>query len=260
MRVAVVQAGVCPTGRTTTFQAALAAIDAAAANDPAPDLVLLPAFVDVLAVISGRGAPLEAVQGQTAAGCGHRARIWGVFVAFGMAERGSGGPYLSSVLIDRDGDVRLSQRQVCVSKTAGVAFKPGCAHRTVHILLGRIGLLAGDDLFDARAWDAVVSDGAQVVLGSACWTRRSTDKKQKQSIRDRIAEQSKRCGLWCAVADVTTGSGEFDLCASGRSAVFDQTGRMVHVAQAHQATTLWADIPVPGPSVAGENKEEKRSG
>ena len=89
MRMAVVQLEVDPMRRTVTFQRALRAIDAAAEQDPAPDLIVLPAYRDVLAVMLGEQRPAERQAGQTVAACGLRARQWGVFVALGFAEQGA---------------------------------------------------------------------------------------------------------------------------------------------------------------------------
>lgn len=256
MRIAVVQLPVQRASRTAAFQAALAAIDAAADTDPAPDLVLLPAFGDVLDVLAGDTPPCENVHGQTTAGCGHRARTWGIFVALGMAARGPERPYLTSVLMDRDGDIRLAQRQVSLDKSASEVFGAGSGHETADILLGRMALLAGDDLFDAEAWDAVVANGAQVVLGSACWAAPPSNGKNSESVRSRIAEQAKRCGLWCAVADVTTGSAGTAPYVPGQSAIFSDKGQIVAAADAGAAATLRLDIPLADRPVAREGAED----
>lgn len=245
MRVAVVQLPVQRGARTSTFQAALSAIDAAADTDPAPDIVLLPAFGGVLDALEGDTTLCENVHGQTTAGCGYRARAWGIFIALGMASHGTERPYLTSVLIDRDGDVRLAQHQTRLDASAKRVFGAGSDHGTVDILMGRMALLSGDDLFDAEAWNAIVASGAQVVLGSACWTTQSTDGKNRKSVRTQIAEQAKRCGLWCAVADVTANSTGTGPSIPGQSAIIDDTGQIVAAADAGSAVTLWSDIPLP---------------
>jgi len=256
MRVAVVQLPVQRGARTSTFQAALAAIDAAADTDPAPDLVLLPAFAGVVDALAGDTTLCENVHGQTTAGCGFRARTWGIFVALGMASHGPERPYLTNVLIDRDGDVRLAQHQVRLDESGKQVFGAGSNQATVDILLGRMALLAGDDLFDAEAWNAVVASGAQAVLGSACWAAWPTGGKHRKSVRTRIAEQAKRCGLWCAVADVTVKSAGTGLSVAGQSTIFNHTGQIVAAADAGAAATLWSDIPLPERPVAREVAEE----
>ena len=158
--------------------------------------------------------------------------------------------------MDRDGDVRLAQRQVSLDASASDVFSAGSGHDTVDILLGRMALLVGDDLFDAEAWDAVVRNGAQVVLGSACWAARPSDGKTGDSIRSRIAEQAKRCGLWCAVADVTAGSAWTDLYVPGQSAIFNDMGQIVAAADAGEAATLRAEIPLKDRPVTHEVTED----
>lgn len=256
MRVAVVQLPVQRGARTSTFQAALSAIDAAADKDPAPDLVLLPAFAGVLGALEGDTTLCENVHGQTTAGCGYRARAWGIFVALGMASRGAERPHFTNVLIDRDGDVRLAQHQTCLDASAKQVFGAGSSHGTADILMGRMALLAGDDLLDADAWNAVVESGAQVVLGSACWTAPSAGGKNRQSVRAQIAKQAKRCGLWCAVADVTADSPGTGPSSPGQSTIFDDTGKIVAAADAGSAVTLWSDIPLPERPAAREMVEE----
>ncbi len=91
MRIAVIQLPVAPTRRTLTLHRALQVIDDAARADPAPDLILLPAFCDVPAVTAGHVDVIERLAGQTVAACSWRARHWGVFIALGLAEQGPKG-------------------------------------------------------------------------------------------------------------------------------------------------------------------------
>ena len=246
MRIAVVQLATRPNERTRTLQAALGAIDAAAKKDPAPDLILLPAFADVPAAALGKKIVCEHVHGQTSAGCGQRSRNWGVFTVFGLAEKGPHKPYVATVLLDRDGDIRLSQRQVSFDRSITKNFDAGDGFRTVKVLLGCIAPLTGDDLFNAQDWDAAVRGGAQIVLGTACWFRRKSDcQATTGDIHSRIGEQAGRCGLWCAVADTAPFAENGGLIGSGLSAVFNQEGEIVVAAEAGAATTLWANITMP---------------
>ncbi|MCG8407292.1 MAG: carbon-nitrogen hydrolase family protein [Phycisphaerales bacterium] len=252
MRIAVVQLAVKPEHRTETLQNALGEIDAVCEADPAPDLVLLPAFVDTLTVASKRAVVCERLHGQTASACGLRARNWGVFIALGQAERSSNKPFVTSVLIDRDGDIRLAQRQVSFETSGSDVFEAGERIAVTDVLLGRIALLTGDDLLDPGAWDAVIRAHAQIVLGTACWSQRESDERQIQQIRSRIAEQAKRCGRWCAVADVTTSpDGEGPYCP-GLSAVFDEKGEIMAAAELGAATTFSVEVAIADPFVADD--------
>ena len=254
MRIAVIQLEIQPEQRTATFQRALRATDAACEADPAPDLVLLPAFVDAPAVASGRAAACEKLHGQTTAALGLRARNWGVFIALGLAEEGPDKPYVTSVLIDRDGDLRHAHRQVSFEVSNTSVFGAGNRFATTSILLGKIALLTGDDLFNPQAWDAVVKSEAQIVLGTACWSRRESDNDAILQIRSHIAEQAARCGRWCAVADVTTGPGRGDdYSCPGLSAVFNGEGEIVVAAEPDVGTTLWSDVMLPDLSTAVED-------
>ena len=242
MRIAVVQLKVQPNRRTTNLQAALDAIDAAAKTDPAPDLILLPAFADVLDSAAGRNDPCEYVEGQATAACGLRARSWGLFIAFGMAEKGGKRPYLTTVLLDRDGDVRLAQRQMFLHESTSDFFQPGKTLSVANILLGRIGLLTGDDWLNPRAWDHMVQSSAQLVVGSACCLRSAGKDTDPQATRSPIAEQARRTNLWCAVADATTGD---QSNSPGLSTIINNQGEIIAAAPPGEAVTLWAEINLP---------------
>ncbi|MFQ5501056.1 MAG: carbon-nitrogen hydrolase family protein [Phycisphaerae bacterium] len=242
MRIAVVQLSIQPNRRTATLQAALNAIDAAAKTDPAPDIILLPAFADVLHSAPGQSAPCEHVEGQTTAACGLRARNWGVFIAFGMAEKSENRPYLTSVLLDRDGDVRLAQRQMVLQKSSADFFQPGEGISVTNILLGRIGLLTGEDWLNPRAWDHVNQAGAQLVVGAACRLHPGDKDTNPRKTRARIAEQARRTNLGCAVADATTGD---ESNGPGLSTIIDNQGEILAAAPPGETATLWAEIHLP---------------
>ena len=72
MRVAAVQVEVDAASRTTTLKRVLAALDVAAEQDPAPDLIVLPAFLDTCC--EGPESKLEYVYGPGTSACGFRAR------------------------------------------------------------------------------------------------------------------------------------------------------------------------------------------
>lgn len=259
MRVAVVQLEVETTQRTLTFQRALRAIDNAAEKDPAPDLVLLPCFCDVPAVMTGNLEIIERLAGPTVAGCGVRARQWGVFVSLGIAEWGPERPYATGVLVDRDGDLRLAHRQCVVGKTFRDRFAIGEGVVATDILLGRVAVLTGDDLLDAEAWAAAAEAGAAVILGTTCWA--SDDglhPPDGAALREQVSACAKRHGLGCAVADVTTGDGESVLKCPGVSMIVDADGRVSAAAEPWKGTTLWADLDVP-PCLQGHGETRSQS-
>ncbi|MFQ5428716.1 MAG: nitrilase-related carbon-nitrogen hydrolase [Phycisphaerae bacterium] len=245
MRIAVVQPEASPGHRAATLQRALHAIDLAAGHDPAPDLILLPAFADAPAVVADMPFSAEHLHGATTAACGGRARFWGLFVVLGLAEKGIDKPYLTTVLIDRDGDIRRAHRQVACGAQHAARFAPGTTLTSLDFLLGRAALFAGDDLFDAVAWDAAVEARAQFVLGSACWMRTVDRSAGASAIRTRIAAQAKRCGLWCAVADITEQGGGPPPRCGGFSTVFDDRGNIVVAADPGTGSILQAEVRLP---------------
>ncbi len=242
MRIAVVQLTIHPNRRTANLQAALNAIDAAAESDPAPDLILLPAFADVLDSAAGRNELCEHVEGQTTAACGLRARNWGLFIAFGMAEKSGKRPYLTSVLLDRDGDVRLAQRQMYLLNSTSDFFQPGEGISVTNILLGRLGLLTGEDWLNPRTWDHVNQAGAQLVVGAACRLHPGGMDTDPRKTRARIADQARRTNLGCAIADATTGD---ESKGPGLSTIIDNQGEILAAAPPGEAATLWAEINLP---------------
>ncbi len=250
MRLAVVQLWIDPKNRARTLQAALRAIDAAAETDPAPDLVVLPAFAGVsTAARIGEGF-IERLHGQTTAACGFHARSWGIFLVLGMAEQGSAKPYLTAVLIDRDGDIRLGQRQVCSLDGDRSRFAAGDHWRSVDVLLGRIGILAGDDLLSAPAWSALAALGANVIVGVVDWRHKGA--AQTEPLGAQLSDLSRRHGLWCAAADVTTDpAGKGDPRSSGHSLIVDDGGQVVAAAEPGRPAILWADLPFRRASTGG---------
>ena len=245
MRIAVIQLEVRPRARTATFQRALQAIDRAAEVDPAPDLIVLPAFADMPEVSTGKMRFCENVFGQTTAGCGVRARSWGVFLALGLAEAASDRPFATGILIDRDGDIRIRQRQISFHQSVAQHFAVGKSLSNADILFGRMALLVGDDLLSSRAWDAAVKADTQFIIGCACWMPEDGDDRRRREIAGQIAEQSRRCGLPCAVANATAENPEDGPRCSGSSRIIDCTGKLLAAADDREETILWADIALP---------------
>ncbi len=240
MRIAALQLRIDPTSRTVTLQSALRAIDEAAETDPAPDLIVLPAFCDVFTIASGGSAPGERIHGQAMAACGLRARSWGLFIALGLAERAPTRPFVTGLLLDRDGDIRLVQRQVCFHKAQASVFAAGDGFAAADILLGRFAILVGDDVLDAAAWDAAAGAGVQCVIATACWRRGKGGRASSGDVLATVAEHAARCGLPCAMADVTTGSE-----CPGSSIIIDGGGKPLARGKAGDAAILWADVALP---------------
>jgi len=203
MRLAVVQLEVRPGERTATLQGALRAIDAAAETDPAPDLILLPAFRDVLAVTCGDASMTERCPGPVVATCGSRAREWGLFIALGFAERKADKPFVTTCLIDPDGDIRLSHRQSVFSTGPADRFSVGMDIETADLIYGRVAVWSGDDCLDADVWRRTADTGAALAIGSACWSHAGEEAAPgADEIRRRISDHAAGAGFDAAVADV----------------------------------------------------------
>jgi len=243
VRLAVVQLEVQAGRRAVALQRALAALDAAADRDPAPDLILLPAFADVPAVLAGRPFIAERTPGQTASAIGYHGREWGVFTAFGFAESHADTLYMTAALLDRDGDLRLANRQMTILRGVTDRFTAGTAPRPAGILFGRVAVLAGDDLLNEQAWAAATVAGGQIVLGCACWTLSGDhDLGSPEVVRSRLAALAGRFGVPCAVSDVLTAEEESGLDCPGCSVVLDQQGVVVAAAEPRTAQTLWGEV------------------
>ncbi|MCA9254780.1 MAG: carbon-nitrogen hydrolase family protein [Phycisphaerales bacterium] len=239
MRVAAVQIEVDTASRTETLQRALSAIDAAAEMDPAPDLVVLPAFLDTCG--DGPQSKLEYVYGPGTSACGFRARSWGVFVAMGLAERSLPLPRLKSVLYDRDGDHRLIQSM----------SRPGDALRkwyqsegkplgVARVLVGRIALLTDDDIVSEDAWREVVQQGAQLIVGTI-----GGGATTAKSLETALKKYTKQFGRPCVVADLTTGRQKIALPRTGVSRIVDADGEILAAATSGVADIITADLSLP---------------
>lgn len=243
MRVAAIQLRVHAGRRTEALQSALRAIDSAAEAVPAPDLIVLPAFSDVLAVAAGSETVLERCAGPTVAACGLRARQWGVFIALGFAEAGANKPHLTAALLDRDGDLRRGQRQMTSGAGAIGAFETGTGFDACDILLGRVALLAGDDCLDAGLWDRAAAAGAGLVLGmSGLGLGRDDSDANRDRVRRVLCEQAARTGIPAVVADVATIDVGGTASRSARSMIIDAGGEVLATAQPSRAAILTADL------------------
>lgn len=245
MRIAAVQLRIVPSSRTHTLQRALAAIDEVAGADPAPDLIVLPAFSDVFDIAAGGSSPGEKTHGQTMAACGVRARSWGLFIALAIAERATDKSFVTGLLLDCDGDICLEQRQVSFDKSQTAAFAAGDGFATADILLGRFAMLVGDDVLDGSAWDAALRAGVQCVIATTCRRRGRGDRDTASDIGDRVAAHAARCGLPCAVADVTTGNEKTGGDCPGFSVIVDGRGKTLAKAEAGAGAILRADVVLP---------------
>jgi predicted amidohydrolase len=239
MRVAAIQLEIDPGSRTETLQRALQALDAAAEMDPAPDLVVLPAFLDTCR--DGDGSHFEVARGPGTAACGFRGRTWGLFVAMGMAERAKPLPTLKGVLLDRDADYRLIQPLTRpgagLARTYQGVDKP---LQVANVLIGRIAVLVDDDILSEDAWREVVARRAQLIVGTI--GAKSVKAASFESALTRLAKQFERP---CIVADLVAKGSSPATRREGVSRIIDADGRVIAAAKAGVNATLTADLALP---------------
>lgn len=247
MRVAVVQLEVDTSSRSKTLQQAMRAMDKAAEMDPAPDLIVLPAFVDTC--VDSVDSVLEGTHGASVAACGFRARSWGVFAAMGFAERARPLPRLNGILFDRDGDHRLIQPLTRAGKSLSGRYDVSTAPlEIIEVLLGRIAVLVDDDIVDETSWREVVAAGAQLIVGTI-----GAGVISEKSIDATLTKLAKQFNRPCVVADVTTGGKKAVVRRHGVSRIVDRTGSVVSAAKADSAAILTAQIELTTDSASDES-------
>lgn len=254
MRVAVVQLTIQAGRRTATLQSALRSIDALAEMDPAPDLVILPAFSDVLEFALGEVGISQRLAGPTVEACGLRARQWGIFIALGIAETGPDKPYVTGLLLDRDGDVRLTHRQNCSCEDQGDLFGKGSRPDATDLILGRMALLAGGDFASRAAWGEIAELNASLVIGPALLSHgANTAAPDREHVHRTVSDEAKRAGVWVAIADATTGQEKAGRICPGYSVIVGPDGEVVAAAEPFCSGTLWADLSFPAVEASQRN-------
>src|SRR6185436_6999543 len=116
------------------------------------DIFVLPAFVDLVGPHRTADGIPEPVTGPTCAALGSIARELGIYIAFGLSEIDDAGPFATAVLLDPDGDVILTHRQIALSRPQRKLFKPGKGVHVRSTLIGTVALLMRDDLLSDEVW------------------------------------------------------------------------------------------------------------
>ncbi len=202
LRVALVQLESSGHSRAARLQGVLSMIDRAAEHDPSPDLIVLPAFVDVARAFAGESTGIEHVVGQTGSAVGQRARSWGVFIVYGQAERSAGKTYITSVLLDNDGDARLRHRQTVFAQ-ACKAVSTGEGLSVTDTMFGRIGLMTGDDVLEAAIWEKAQAAGAKLIVASLAHLSRVVDAAANPGSLGTVEAFSHRFGIPIVMAGMT---------------------------------------------------------
>jgi predicted amidohydrolase len=241
MKVAVVQLVVRLGHRATTLQRALAAFDRAAEADPAPDLVLLPAFSDVPELAWGETCVGERLEGPTVAAIAHRARQWGVFVCFGLAERIANRLAVCSALLDHDGDlVAVRRGELTGAKQPVTSCASGVDVRNTTI--GAIGLLHAGDVCQAAGASDDASARAELLICPGCFlSAGGKGPARRVELTGKIVATAKRFGAHIAVADVSTEADGVSSGVTGTSMIVAPGGAIVC---GEAGEIIYSDVPV----------------
>lgn len=243
LQLAAVQLALSPDSPSANLRAALGAMRRAAEVNPAPDVIVLPAFMG----FDARGRivddPPEPAASPPIAALAEAARELGVFVALGVADGGAGGPFASAVLLDRDGDIAMTQHQRRIARDERI--KPGRAIVVRATLLGRIALLMRDDLVDVELWHEARTAGAELVFGCMALAQdaqASRDGSDLASAWSTLAYVARSAGMWAAIADTArdtaAGSGAASAtCIVGPNGVI-RSGPTGGAAQLYTATIV----------------------
>lgn len=222
MNIAVVELQAGCGSRTAMLQSALKAIDLAAELDPAPDLIVLPAFADLDQVRAGETGHVERIVGQTSAAIGQRGRSWGVFVAFGMAAREGGGVVAATILLDSDGDIIAAHHCAIDSTAAASKETPAC--KISDTMFGRIALIGEAGIARSAEWEDASNRGAGLVIAAFGATVGMNPKRMEA-----LSGTVRRLGVSFACAGLVNRSGSGrEVAESDRaSMIFGASGDLI---------------------------------
>lgn len=252
MKVAVVQLVVRPGHRATTLQRALAAFDRAAEADPAPDLILLPAFCDVVELSRGDQEVGERLEGPTLAAIAHRARQWGVFASFGLVERSANRFAECSALLDHDGDlVAVKRCEHAGARQQGLSCASGLEIRNTAI--GAVGLMNAGDVCQAAEVHGEASGQADLLICPGCFlSAGGKGAGRGAELTEKIVATAKRFGAHIAVADVSTEADGASSGIAGTSMIVAPDGAIVC---REAGEIMYGDVPV---AMGGQNQPIRR--
>ena len=249
MRVAVVQLVVKVGHRATTLQRALAAFDRAAEADPAPDLILLPAFCDVAELTRGDKDVGERLEGPTLAAIAHRARQWGVFASFGLVERSANRLAVCSVLLDHDGDLVAVRR----GELAGAKQMGSSGVEMRNTAIGAVGLMNAGDVFQAADATGDATGQAELLICPGCLLLAGGKGPARGAeVTGKIVATAKRFGAHFAVADVSTEAEGASGGVAGTSMIVAPDGAIVC---REAGEIMFADVPV---AMSGQKQPIRR--
>jgi predicted amidohydrolase len=163
VKVCLIPMRVQPQKRSANLSRALDLLEQVGMQEPAPDLVVFPECLD-LGMTGNKFDPTgaEPQGGPFVESLAERARSLGLFVAAGVTELEGECFYSCSVLIDADGDTIAHHRRIAVEP--GSVFSAGCRLAVHQTPLGRVGLLTGEDLWQAPLPASLSLMGADLLI------------------------------------------------------------------------------------------------
>ena len=186
MRVCLIPMQVQPGKRSANLGRALECMERVGAEEPAPDLMVFPEGLDWglppaeldPAIVEPRGGPFVESLAQ-------RARELGIYLAAGLTELEDECLFSCAVLIDPDADVILRHRRIAVGRGPDPTFAPGDQLQVRRTPLGRVGLLTGQDAWQAPLIGALGLMGAEFIIAPAgLSTAGESPAKAKALIKD----------------------------------------------------------------------------
>ncbi|MEE8170467.1 MAG: carbon-nitrogen hydrolase family protein [Phycisphaerae bacterium] len=222
MRIAAVQLDPGSHGRAGVLREAISALERAGESEPTPDVCVLPAFIDVFGSGQSRPEQIEPLYGPTTISLSAATRELGLHAVFGLAAWDGDDLIAACILMDADGDILSVHRQIVLPARERGVVAAGEALTVCDTMLGRIGLLMRDDLWDDRVWRQAAEADVDCILGCAArWPSAEPDPA------NRIAEQARQAKTWTAVSGLVTPE------AVGGACIADPKG---HVAARIRAT------------------------
>ncbi|MFQ5461390.1 MAG: nitrilase-related carbon-nitrogen hydrolase [Phycisphaerae bacterium] len=185
MRVALLQIELDATSRSRNVQRVMAAIDRAARNRPAPDMLVLPSMCDSAGIANDRSSTPRGLTGM-AETISWAARDWGIFIVCGLHARASGGWVPCTVLFDADGDAVASTGASFAGDAdaaeAGVVVWP-CAQ-------GRI--IVGESVTAVRSLAPSAVSGALVSVPLPLWLTGHARAEEWKAVESLVRSDAER--------------------------------------------------------------------
>lgn len=226
MRLALVQVELEGRGRAADLQRCTRAVDDAADQEPAPDLILLPGGLDMGGAAAGRTAE-PAHQALVRETLAWKAREWGVYIAAGLHARSEDGWAPCGVLFDPDGDIVAATGELLIADEGASPAMP----RAWQTPFGAVGV------WDWRMVDQSPSPAAELVVRIVPWPAPIA---VTQARKWEMAAERESQGYWAMVCPASgKGGGRSNPLRTG----LYRGGLRVVAASGDGPEITWAEVP-----------------